>query len=225
MTHAKAMTVTIAYDIYLEAREGHFGDEHKIDKPVSFFRFREKLSKQMLHCSPKHRKHPGDDKFRCSTQQPTVRRKIAVPRALLPANSSDDTTVSSAATPDQVEAHSDRLCGDLDSLEKHEASLQKIKSYRSCIMCGQTACWKCTKCPNEPALHRVPSEHSNDNISCHIKCHNTLRFGTTRAESTKQKWIEPSLNVTKAHAKQMKKVCTATTVANAAVLPSLSNLD
>jgi len=225
MNHAKAMTVTIAYDIYLELCEGHLGNEYKIDKPVTFFRFREKLAKQMLHYSPKHRKYPGDDKFRCSTKQTMTQRKRVVPRTLMTATSSDDTTVTSAATRDQVEAASDRLCGDLEALEMHDAALQKIKSYRACVICGKTAYWKCTKCPDQPALHRVPTTSSNDNISCHIKYHNTLRFGITRAESTKRKWKEASLAETKAHVKQMRKVCTAITVANAVVLPPLSTLD
>jgi len=218
------MAIAVAYDICREVCEGNLDPAFKVDKPVSFFRFREKLAKQMLHYSPKHRKYPGDNNFRCATQQPSRRRTpppAPTRRSLLQSSSSDDaSTLCSIATRDQVEAASDRLCGDLDTFEKHEASMTKIQSYRSCIICGKSACWCCNKCPNKPVLHRVPPKRSTDNISCHIKHHNSIRYGITRAESSKRKWKEPSAAVSKAHAKQMKQVCAATLVSNAVALPS-----
>lgn len=227
MTHAKAMAITIAYDIYLEVCEGQLHAECKVEKPVTFFRFREKLAKQMLHYSPKHRKYFGDANFRCSTQQP-IRRRTPSPgprRSILQSSSSDDASaLCSVATRDQVEAASDRLCGDLNSLEQHEAAMEQLKYYRACVICGKSAYWKCTKCPNQPVLHRHPPKGSDDNISCHVKYHNTLRYGITRAESSKRKWQEPNAAVSEAHAKQMKRVCDAIVVANVALLPS-SNED
>lgn len=157
----------------------------------------------------------GNDKFHCSTQQPTAKRNM------LQSSSSEDTsTVSLLATQDQVEAASDRLCGDLHLLEQHETSMIMIKNYWSCEICRKPAYFICKKCPNEPVLHWKPPKDSTDNISCHVKYHNTLRFGIARAESTKRKWKEPTEEASEAHVKQMKHVCDAITVANATVLPS-----
>jgi len=232
MTHAKAMAVTIAYDMYIEVCEGKRDPAYKVDKkPVTFFRWREKLAKQMLHYSPTHRKYHGDDKFRCSTQQhASFKKRVSSPsprRTLqLASSSSDDVStlgsVATLATRDTVEANSNRLCGDLSSLEQHEQSMKQFKSHRSCEICGKPAYWFCAKCPKKPVLHRLPNKHSTDGISCHIKYHNTIRFGITRAESTKRKWNEPNAETSMAHAKQMKQVCDAIAVANATVLPSSS---
>jgi len=224
MSHAKAMAVTVSHDMHLEVCEGNLDPALKVEKPVTFFRWREKLAKQMLHCSPKNHMHPGDDKFRCCTKQPSFYRHSpspAPPRRSLQLNlsSSDDvSTICSVATRDQVEAASERLCGDLSSLEQHEAAMISFKSHRPCESCGKPAYWKCTKCPNGPVMHRVPNKWNEDNISCHVKCHNTLRFGVTRAESTKRKWKEPDGTASDAHAKHMKRVADSIVIANATAL-------
>ena len=72
MLHAKAMAVVVAYDIYKECCDGLMrAGEWKIEKPVSFHLFREKLAKQMLRYNPRDRKYVGDERFRTSTQQHT----------------------------------------------------------------------------------------------------------------------------------------------------------
>jgi len=225
MTHAKAMAVTVAYDMCVEVCEGKLDPALKVERPVTFFRWREKLAKQMLHYSPTHGKHAGDTKFRCSTQKKATKRSSSPPprRTLNLASSSsndDNSTIASVATRDQVEANSSRLCGDLSSFEKHEHSMVQFKSHRSCEICGKPARWKCRKCPNEPVLHRCCPKGMTDNISCHVKYHNTLRFGLTRAESTKRKWNEPNEETSMAHAQQMKKINDAIIVSNATALPS-----
>jgi len=70
MLHAKALAVTVAYDIYLECAEGVMDLSWKQEKPVDFHTFRKKLAKQMLAYSPQHRKYPGDEKFRPYTRRP-----------------------------------------------------------------------------------------------------------------------------------------------------------
>ena len=53
MVHRKALAIVVAYDMYLECTEGQLDASWRIKKPVDFFRFREKLGKQMLTYSPK----------------------------------------------------------------------------------------------------------------------------------------------------------------------------
>ena len=68
MVHAKALAVTVAYDIYKECADGLMrAGEWKLDSCVSFHRFREKLAFQMLEYNPKNLKYPGDERFRAVT--------------------------------------------------------------------------------------------------------------------------------------------------------------
>ena len=46
--HGKALAVVVAYDMYLECCKGKLNAEWKIEKPLDFWHFREKLTEQML---------------------------------------------------------------------------------------------------------------------------------------------------------------------------------
>ena len=70
MVHGKALAIVVAYDMYLECTEGQLDASWRIKKLVDFFRFREKLGKQILTYSPKLCKYPGDQLFREATQTP-----------------------------------------------------------------------------------------------------------------------------------------------------------
>jgi len=59
MNHAKALAIVAACDMHLECCEGKLNPDWKVDKPVDFHRFRERLGMQML-------KHDARDK---STQE------------------------------------------------------------------------------------------------------------------------------------------------------------
>jgi hypothetical protein len=61
--------VVVAYNMYLLERcKGKLNPEWKIEKPLDFWHFREKLSEQMLEYKPAHCVHPGDQNMRVSTQ-------------------------------------------------------------------------------------------------------------------------------------------------------------
>jgi hypothetical protein len=74
MLRAKAMAVIVAYDMYLECCEGKLHSLWKVEKPVSFYIFRQRLAIQMLTYSATNRKYPGDNNFRISTKQHKDRR-------------------------------------------------------------------------------------------------------------------------------------------------------
>jgi len=79
MLHAKAMAAVIAYDMYKECAEGNLrAGEWKIEKPVSFHCFRERLVQQMMRYHPQQQVYPGDEKFRVSTQQHKKRRLMSI---------------------------------------------------------------------------------------------------------------------------------------------------
>ena len=60
MLHGKSMAVVVAYDMYLEVAEGKINNNWKLDEPMDFWRFREKLANSMLRYKPSARKYPGD---------------------------------------------------------------------------------------------------------------------------------------------------------------------
>jgi hypothetical protein len=69
MLLAKTMAIVVAYDMYKEAAKGTLNPDWKVEKPVSFFVFREELARSMLQYTPTARNYPGDSFVRVSTQQ------------------------------------------------------------------------------------------------------------------------------------------------------------
>jgi hypothetical protein len=60
MIHGKTLALVVAYDMYLECTEGDLEPSWKVEKPMDFWSFWEKLSEQMLQYKPTHHKYPGD---------------------------------------------------------------------------------------------------------------------------------------------------------------------
>ena len=56
MLHGKAMSVVVAYDMYLEVAEGKINNDWKLDEPMDFWRFQEKMANSMLRYKPSARK-------------------------------------------------------------------------------------------------------------------------------------------------------------------------
>ena len=76
MLHAKKMVGVIAYDMYLECCEGKLNSLWKVEKPLSFWQFRDKLGQQMLSYNPKFGYYPGDERMRTfMSMNKTARRK------------------------------------------------------------------------------------------------------------------------------------------------------
>eukprot|EP00978_Attheya_sp_CCMP212_P048336 scaffold506263_cov224-Attheya_sp.AAC.1 len=87
------MSVVVAYDMYKECCEGDLDPEWKIEKPMDFYTFREKLSEQLLSYRPEARKYPGDENHRKSLQQSRQQRRREKQR-----NASSSAIVDSTAT-------------------------------------------------------------------------------------------------------------------------------
>ena len=223
MIHAKALAVVVAYDMYLECAEGKMrAGEWKVQKPVDFHQFREKLGKQMLEYDPKDRKYPGDEKFRESTQQAVRERRP---------NSGTASVASATSTGVARESFfesSERLCGDLSHLAAHIRSIKVIpkKNKRKCVVCGKNAYHLCMKCigpegkPGVP-MHRVVvgNEGDGDAVPCVIHHHNTAFFGLCKnghrlGGKRKKDWEFPSAQEIREHAKEVKRVLQPPTVTN-----------
>ncbi|KAL3936788.1 MAG: hypothetical protein SGARI_002405 [Bacillariaceae sp.] len=223
MIHAKAMAVVVAYDIYLECCEGKMrAGEWKVERPVSFHRFREKLAMQMLQYTPENRRYPGDEHFRVCTQQ---NRKKRGPNRSLSLSSGSVRTCTSAASlsrSDFLAKHiSHRLCGDLTKLSAHLRSIKPLpnKQKKICVVCGKHAYHVCMLCvgPDNKkgvAMHPQPAKEGKGNpVACSIHHHNTAFFGLAKNDhdvndgvKRKRDWSFPSEKDMETHARAVKQV-------------------
>ena len=225
MIHAKAMAVVVAYDMYLECCEGKLqAGDWKVNKPVDFHRFREKLATQMLKYTPADRKYPGDEYFCVCTQQTRKKRRAPPNRSDTLSSGSIHTCASAASLlrEDFLAKHvTNRLCGDLTVLCDHLKSIKALpnKQKKICVVCGRLAYHVCMKCkgPDGKAgvgMHPQPAKEGKGNpVACSIHHHNTAFFGLAKNDhdindSVKRKrdWSFPSNETISAHASAVKQL-------------------
>ena len=225
MLHAKALAVVVAYDIYLECAAGVLrAGEWKIDNPVSFHRFREKLASQMIEYDPQQRKYPGDEKFRMSTQQHKRRRlSMSFSSATVLAKSSNE-YCSGLKREDFRRTHQtgSRLCGNLTLLYNHIDSVKPIPNGggKICVVCGEKCYFLCTECVGPDgkqgvAMHRNVKK-DGINAGCKISCfyhhHNTAFFGLAKNDHKligilrKKDWQFPSEATMASHRREVQNI-------------------
>jgi len=191
MLHAKALATVVACDIYKELCTGRLrGGEWKVEKPVSFYRFREKLAKQMLEHLPTDRKCPGDEKMRAATQQHKTRRCIH--HNFSSGSGSTVASGSAGLTKKDFDHSKTRLCGDLTPLCDHMMTCIPIpgKGHKICVVCGDMAYHVCMKCVGPDGRRGVAlhiKTHKGDekgantfDVPCFYHCHNTSFFGLAK---------------------------------------------
>jgi len=212
MIHGKALAVVVAYDMYLECCTGNLVPAWKT-APVTFYRFREVLAKQMLTYSPTKREYPGDERMRACTQQSKKKRvtsTTSVNTALSSVSSSEYTT-DSGINSSSLDSAGSRLCGFLDDLLEHERGMKTIenKGHQVCRCCGKPAYTYCSVCPGNPAIH-VRASHGKKN-SCFLHYHNTASFGKWKEDfkytgEKRKNWSYPDDIELQEHSKQMKRL-------------------
>ena len=218
MLHAKSMAVVIAYDIYKECSMGLMrAGEWKVEKPVDFHRFREKLAVQMLQYSPQNRKYVGDEKFRVSTAQHKARRTCTTTTQDGLSNSRSSSSATSVTSESIKEASGRRLCGDLCPLIEHVSSVKKIpnRNKKVCVVCGKDCYHVCMLCVGEDgkngvAMHSVGQKTGG--IPCILQYHNTGYFGLAKADyrmngnGKKRDWSQPTEDDQQQHYKKIRRV-------------------
>jgi hypothetical protein len=210
MLHAKAMSIVVAYDIYLELAEGMVNNDWKLNKPVDFYTFRETLARQMLSYNPRNVKYLGDDKFRAFTQ--TAKAKRAPSPPLPPATDGTITTTTAGISEAALAKGSTkkRLCGFMGTLKDHfEAcgSMERGKKL-NCAFCNRPTYQFCSLC--EVPMHKFVDKESRE-IPCFYHWHDTGCFGLAKVDwkitNKKMKdWTFPSLEEMNDNVKQMKQL-------------------
>ena len=184
MNHAKCLGIVTAHDTCLEAAEGNLNADWKVAKPVDFHRFREILGMQVMKCDPRHRVHPGDEKFRASTQQSQEQRgRTTSPerRPTSPARSINSTSSGVSEHDVASQDSSKRLCGFLDTLIQHQESAKRFPGHNQqvCVVCGANSSKCCSKCGKALRFDHGPKDMDTD-VSCFVQCHDAGFFGLAR---------------------------------------------
>jgi hypothetical protein len=218
--HGKGLAVVVAYDMYLECCEGKINSEWKIEKPLDFWHFRERLSEQMLAYKPAHRMYPGDQNMRVSTQQParirtgsrtSSQNSTRPPRARgrpaagipIPDGVAPVGRVTKAQFVHESRRHASagqpphsRLCGDLTHLQDHiNAAVTAMKRPKVCHVCGEPAYSKCGLC--DVTLHYFSKRGAHAGAECYLLYHSDAFFGLAKQDAImvhkrKQDWIFPT---------------------------------
>lgn len=222
MNHGKAMAITVCYDMYLECCKGDIHEPWKVAKPVSFHRFREKLSQQQLTYNPRSNGYPGDSRFREYTRTP--KRKRNPSRSRSPSTSSRSANSTSTldsrntgVTFDLVKSHtkSGRLCGFIGRLRTHIASVKPIdkQGHRQCTVCGKTVYQECKECGGVALHHAKTIDELLDQSSCFYIYHDTGCVGIPREDwrcnfARKSDWKLPeSTGMWKEHYSCVERIC------------------
>ena len=206
------------------------GGEWKLDKVVSFHRFRKKLAKQMLQYDPKDLKYPGDERFRAVTaihKSRRTKRKLkdiysrtgSTPARSTAANSRSP--ASSVISRESIKkAFGKRLCGDLCPLIDHLSSIKPTRNRnpKICVVCGKPSYNLCMKCVGPDgksgvALHAAPTTGNRkaDHVSCFFHYHNTSYFGLAREDYhmhgiAKKDWSPTDEDKQRDHYKEIRRV-------------------
>ena len=168
VNHAKAMSIAIAHDIYLEVCEGNLLPDCKNPHPVDYYTFRDILSRQMCLYDPRKQKYQGDEKMRSVLSMNKVARK----RKSL----EDKPDSSGHITKQQYKAAKSALkciCKDLSEFEVHK--IEPRKNPAKCAVCGVNAYKSCVVCG--VALHNCDVRGAAKGRNCFQQWHNDAYLG------------------------------------------------
>ena len=219
MNHGIALAIVTAYDMYQEAASGTLDPEWKLEKPMDFYTFRDRLSSQGLFYKPRNKHYPGDEMLRqntrLSTSQKRKKHQVASKSQRQTAASVASAGAHSVQAVEFASAKSTkRLCGDFGQLADHlrsfviEQDKARIKSGAKCAWCSQLAYTKCVIC--DVPLHNFPAKGKCRGMSCSLEYHNDIRFGLgfedckTLDSKAGVNWCMPSKATQKSNADHMK---------------------
>ena len=154
------------------------------------------LSRQMLTYDPKNLRYPGDERMRAVTSLSKVNR-------------GGSNNKLARVTSGQVRiAKRTRLCGDLQKLCKHTASIQRNKHPNVCAWCGEQGAYThCADCMAQTgkkiSLHYNCKAGAGKGMFCFYNYHDDACFGLGKNDASqllnqpKWEWKKPTKRETK----------------------------
>jgi hypothetical protein len=189
-------------------------------KPVSFHKFHDSLSQQMLQWDPAHQLYPGDNNMR-RVKQLNKTQRVKKKRRSFESNGYED-TVSIDEFKRSKKGPNPRLCGNLSEFRCHANGIVKQgagkrgKGALRCVVCNSKAYTSCGLCltsdtvvGRHPPLCFFPSKGPAVGNSCFLDYHNDAFFGLAKKDCnsvvTKREaeWVAPNGAKRDEHAKYM----------------------
>lgn len=183
VNHCMSIAVIAAFDMYHECCDGGLDPEWAIPKKqrMSFSKFRQELSKQMLSYNPVLELYPGDKFFRTVTKKRKTERE-SIRSGLTTINEDEplaDAFLQAKSPKIGFDPPPPRLCGPLNQLQQHLSSCEK-KSWRGdCEMCGQKTDWKCSICNKWMC---TLADRNWNGAECAVRFHNDYFFGLAKCD-------------------------------------------
>ena len=198
--HGLSICVVAAYDMYIECCEGELDSDWFVDEKsrMSFREFRLTLSEQMLKYNPANESLPGDEFFRAWTRRPKRARSTASSRAS--ASTFDRSSGVSVDNFKKAKTASrtkppPRLCGNLQHVKAHLATMKRTTNLSPCEVCGEKVNWKCMICNKYMCVN---SNRKWTGGQCMLTYHDDSFFGLSRSDKQelhgkrKMDWVPPT---------------------------------
>lgn len=177
MRHATSIADITAYSMYQECAEGGLDPAWKVEKPLGFWAFCDKLAVQLLEYDPRAKAYPGDSAMRAATRlgrsSPIHGGGGGAKRAL-----GEEVGAAQIA----AEVKSGRLVGDMTLLMKHVDAAKPASNTagKVCKVCGELSATECSLC--KVALHLFPQRGKAAKRACYIQYHDTAFFGLAKCD-------------------------------------------
>jgi hypothetical protein len=196
--------------MYKECAEGNLNPEWKIDKPVSYHKFHDILSRQMLQWNPVHQMYPGDKMMRKVKQLNLSHRAKKKRRAFELAGYQDSVSIDEFKK--SKEGPNPRLCGNLTEFTAHLKGILRQgtggrgRGALKCVVCNMRTYSICGLCvttnsrdlDGHPPLCFFPSKGPSIGNSCFVDLHNDVFFGLAKKDCNtvvrkkEDEWVRPN---------------------------------
>ena len=173
------LAVIDAYNIYRDLADGNYGDEYKLEKPLSQEDWVMTASKEGMLYTTTDFMYPGDVLTKSYMRTPKKRKKNTnTPKASTATNTSSGVKRKIYALAEEKrQRHRNALVYNMNEFESHVPRVNSSWSMQ-CQFCGGKTYWQCSKCEVFLCAPRdVSKGKTSRNQKCHYRYHNPLLLG------------------------------------------------
>ena len=165
----------------------------------------------MLKYTPKDKALPGDEYFREWTRRSKRQRDSSVSSsANTPFFSGAGVSLENYKRAKKSTRHTTpRLCGDLNDIKIHFASVKKHSNIARCEVCGEKTAFKCGLCNKFLCMYRKRQLNGGH---CVLTYHDDAFYGLSKTDSLelfgneKGKWVQPTKNKLRCNARRVEAI-------------------
>ena len=180
------MAVTAAFDMYSKCCDGLLDPDWKVEMKVrmSNSSWRLLASEQMLKYKPVKNRYAGDKTFRAFIKRPKrmredERRSVASGENKTKYKPNGLTLDNFKRTKRSTWLSPPRLCGDLEDLRGHFATMKRSTITGTCKVCNKKTLWKCELCDKRMC---ALTKGQFKGALCALQFHDDALFGLTKSD-------------------------------------------